>query len=105
VARGNGMSVEEVDDLVPDIVEKDFTSRYMSRLRRAAKWVACRIEELENELGYLGSYIFLLCMFPGQNVYKSSLTDNSLSHDANISNMDGLGRNCKSHRARNHKEV
>lgn len=62
VARYHGISVDAADRLAAHLTKNRGTSRYNSRLRHAAKLVAGIIDELETDLGYLGSHMFLLCM-------------------------------------------
>lgn len=66
VARGNGLTVEEVDGMVKEqLPERDASSKYMSRVRTAAKWAAQLIDKLEDTLGHLAPSLFLLCKFVG----------------------------------------
>jgi hypothetical protein len=66
VARGNGLTVEEVDEIVKkQLPGREASSKYMSRLRRAAKWTAQLIDKLEDKLGHLSPSLFLLCKFVG----------------------------------------
>ena len=66
VARGNGLTVEEVDGIVKQqLPERRGSSKYMSRLRRAAQWTAQLIDGLEDTLGHLAPSLFLLCKFVG----------------------------------------
>ena len=66
IARGNGLTVEEVDGIVnKQLPKREASLKYMSRLRRAAQWTAQLIDELEDTLGHLASSLFLLCKFVG----------------------------------------
>ncbi|KAH7117280.1 hypothetical protein B0J13DRAFT_652992 [Dactylonectria estremocensis] len=65
VARQVARSVEDVDKFVATVLpERDQSSTYGMRLRTAAGLAARIIEQLENELGYLGSFLCLLCCPP-----------------------------------------
>ncbi|KAH6614569.1 hypothetical protein B0J18DRAFT_353672, partial [Chaetomium sp. MPI-SDFR-AT-0129] len=62
VARKNGLGVEEVDGFAKKhLPEREASSSYMSRLRRAAQWAAQLIDDLEDTLGHLASSLFLFC--------------------------------------------
>ncbi|KAJ9137651.1 hypothetical protein NKR23_g8936 [Pleurostoma richardsiae] len=74
VARSNGFSVEDVDTLVATCLpERDASSKYLSRLRTAASWVAQLIDKLEPTLGYLSPACFLLCG-PAIETYREYTT-------------------------------
>ncbi|KAK4118160.1 hypothetical protein N657DRAFT_406666 [Parathielavia appendiculata] len=75
VARGNGLTVEEVDAIVKkQLPEREASSKYMSRLRRAAQWTAQLIDELEDILGHLAPSLFLLLGGPAMKTYREYTT-------------------------------
>ncbi|KAK3385774.1 hypothetical protein B0H63DRAFT_187521 [Podospora didyma] len=60
VARGNGVTVGEVDQLIAARLKRDASSEYLKRLRTAAKLIARVIEKLEAKLKHLAPMLFLL---------------------------------------------
>lgn len=69
VARRNGLTVGEVDEIVKQqLPERRGSSKYMSRLRRAAQWTAQLINRLEDTLGHLAPSLFLLCKSVGPTI-------------------------------------
>ncbi|ROT39287.1 hypothetical protein SODALDRAFT_398782, partial [Sodiomyces alkalinus F11] len=62
VAREYGASVEDVDQAVKECLPgREQSGIYSRRLRRAAKWAACVIEETESSTGHPSSQLFVLC--------------------------------------------
>lgn len=63
VAReAENLPYEQVDNLIKTYVpDRKQQSKYVSRLRHAAAWVARLIETLEATIGRRGSQLFLLC--------------------------------------------
>lgn len=60
-----GMPLDEVDQLSRDFVDNSGqSSRYMSRLRAASKWIAQHSESLESSLQHRAPELFFMCKTP-----------------------------------------
>ena len=73
VALKSGMPLTDVDNITRRFVEKaERSSRYMSRLRSASKWVAQQCEALEDKMQHRASELFFLCKTSSATDYTSA---------------------------------
>jgi hypothetical protein len=82
VARKDGASVEEVDELMNEVLPKrkgkdELGGSYLAHIRTAVQWPIAQEGRLKENLGNRANELFLLCMSHFSAAYRQFLTQSS----------------------------